>query len=126
MYRFLLTGFIAGVFLLSGTELHQLLRLPSLISHYKLHRQQDASLSVWEFLQLHYAGNHPEDNDEQDDAGLPFKSPGGINHLDQILAYSPPAMDRPYAIPSSGFISCFKDGRPCSRMDGIFRPPRLV
>lgn len=126
MYRFILTGFIAGVFILSGTELHQLLRLPSLVGHYKLHRQQDASMSVWEFLQLHYTGNHPEDNDEQGDEGLPFKSPGDINHLGQLLASSPPAIGHPYVLPSPGFIVCIKEGRPCSRMEGIFRPPRFV
>jgi hypothetical protein len=83
-------------------------------------------MSVLDFLQLHYTDEHPEDNDGQDDAGLPFKSVEGINHLDQPWVYSPLFISLPCPELESCFTVCFKQGRPCGEVYGIFRPPRYA
>ena len=125
MLRQIIIGFLAVVFIFSATELHQLLRIPALISHYNLHAEKDASISIWDFLQLHYAAVHPEDNDEGDDQELPFKSIAGLNHLDQPwnehLHYATTIYFRQATV--HNFF--YRQGHPCNKVDGIFHPPRL-
>jgi hypothetical protein len=64
------------VFLSANTELHQLLRLPSLVQHFLEHKQADQSISFISFCKKHYAeeneshaANHHDKHEK-----LPFKS----------------------------------------------------
>lgn len=62
---------LLSIYLVSTTELHQLLKLPILIEHFKEHKAQNNSLSFLDFLSLHY--NQEFDHDKTDNK-LPFKS----------------------------------------------------
>ena len=114
---------LALSFLLSATELHELFRVPFLVSHYQQHRRVNASMNIWDFLALHYSNEHPNDQDEQEDQGLPFKSSANINHLDQPWLQSPSTLGSPYPISIQQFIIPYSDGHPCGKVDGIFHPP---
>lgn len=70
----------AILFLLSKTELHEFCKMPFLMEHYQQHKKNDPGLSFLDFLFLHYAGEHPEDNDNDEDNKLPFKSISDIAH----------------------------------------------
>jgi hypothetical protein len=61
--------------LVSYTELHQFLKIPLLIEHYKEHKKQDPSISILQFLKIHYQGKIVHDQDEKKDQQLPFQSP---------------------------------------------------
>lgn len=61
-------------FLVSTTELCQLLKLPKLIEHFAQHREQNSDLSFQAFLNLHYLIDHGKDADYQEDMQLPFKT----------------------------------------------------
>lgn len=124
--RQLIVGIIASLFMFSATELHQLLRIPGLISHYKQHSRNDSSLSFGEFMQLHYTAAHPDDEDEQDDQELPFKSLAGINHLDQPWSDPQFFFLAPCPLPLSVFVIRYEQGIPCKKVDGIFHPPRIA
>jgi hypothetical protein len=63
---------ILGVYLLSATELHQLVKLPFLVHHYVEHKEK-YNQSLAEFLHLHYSTHHENENDYKD-TRLPFKS----------------------------------------------------
>lgn len=75
-----------SVYLISTTELGQLLKFPMLIEHYFEHKEKNPQITVMEFLVLHYEGNHlenhPHDDDYEHDQQLPF-----IVHTD-VLSFS--------------------------------------
>ena len=70
--------------LLCGTtEIHQFLKIPLLITHYQHHKNNLPGMTLVDFLQLHYnSQEHPNDNDDQEDEELPFRSAGTIAHID--------------------------------------------
>jgi hypothetical protein len=64
------------IFLSANTELHQLLRIPSLLQHFIEHKQTDSTISFISFCKKHYteeneahATNHHDKHEK-----LPFKS----------------------------------------------------
>lgn len=59
------------IYLLSSTEVHELLRLPLLFHHYTEHKEQVADITFWEFLVMHYETDVPHDDT---DTRLPFKA----------------------------------------------------
>jgi len=65
-----------SVYLISTTELGQLLKFPMLVEHYFEHKEKNPQITVMEFLALHYEGNHlenhPHDEDYEHDQQLPF------------------------------------------------------
>lgn len=62
------------MYLFSGTEAHQLLKLPVLLSHFQEHTQQDEDFGVFDFLVMHYVNGDSLDDDFEKDRELPFKS----------------------------------------------------
>jgi hypothetical protein len=125
LQKILFTIFISS-FLLSSTELHQFMKLPVLMKHYQVHKKQDNSLSLFDFLMLHYSQDHPIDNDDSDDNQLPFKNFEAINHVDisiipfryetEELLSAIPEIIRPY----------HPEGVPCGRSYAVFHPPQAI
>lgn len=72
----MVTILLLSVYLISTTELGQLLKFPILIEHYFHHKEKNPDISVFQFLEIHYAGNHlqnhPYDEDYEEDQKLPF------------------------------------------------------
>lgn len=62
------------MYLLSTTQLIELLKIPLLIQHYVEHKQHNNALSIIVFLEIHYAHGSPKDADYDKDMKLPFKS----------------------------------------------------
>jgi len=63
--------FFLSTYLLSTTELFQLLKLPILIEHFVEHQEQDHGMSFLGYLIHHYGGHEP-DADYATDMKLPF------------------------------------------------------
>jgi hypothetical protein len=63
------------VYLLSTTQLIELLKMPVLVEHYLEHKKQNPSITILRFLDLHYMHGCPRDNDYDRDMQLPFKVP---------------------------------------------------
>ncbi len=124
--RLTLFTIFTGFFILSTTELHQFLKLPVLLKHFQVHKKQDKSLSLLDFLVLHYSQDHPVDNDDSDDNKLPFKNFEAINHVDitiipfryetEELLSANPEIIRPY----------HPEGVPCGRSYTVFHPPQAI
>lgn len=76
LMRNMLSIFFLSLYVFSTTELFQLLKLPVLIEHYLEHKALDGTLSISEFMTIHYAedhlANHPHDDDYDQDKRLPF------------------------------------------------------
>ena len=112
----------ALLLLLGTTELHQLCRLPLLVTHYLDHRWAGKPLSFFRFLQLHYTGSHPDDRDDNEDRRLPFKT-ADIHHTDIPVCHAL-QVDLPLPwyinVPS---CSGHTEGIPGQRSFEIFHPP---
>ena len=63
-----------AIYLLGATELHQLLKMPLLLEHYKEHKLDNGNLSLISFIYQHYVGDDGNASDDQKDQNLPFKS----------------------------------------------------
>ncbi|HUH19403.1 hypothetical protein [Albibacterium sp.] len=83
--------FFLSVYLISTTELSQLLKFPILVEHFIEHKEKNPKISVVDFLVLHYNNhleNHPLDDDYDQDQKLPFIAPANI--LNFCFIYAPP------------------------------------
>lgn len=77
---------LLGFYLVSTTELDQLLKIPILIEHFKDHQKQNPSLTFFDFMQMHY--DHPKkDADYKTDRKLPFVSHS--IHFTSIVTLNP-------------------------------------
>ncbi|MGL2963734.1 hypothetical protein ACSVH2_07955 [Flavobacterium sp. RSB2_4_14] len=67
------------LYLFSTTEFHELLRLPAVFEHFDSHKKETPTISLWEFLCIHYAHGEVQDDDYDNDMKLPFKTHDGCN-----------------------------------------------
>jgi hypothetical protein len=63
-----------SLYLFSTTEFHELLKLPDMVEHYSEHKKENPSISLWQFLSIHYAHGDVQDKDHEKDMKLPFKT----------------------------------------------------
>lgn len=83
MKRIIALTFLS-LYLISTTELHQLLKLPALANHFSEHQQKDKSITLWKFLCIHYANGNVRDADYDKDSKLPFKTLDTCNSSNHI------------------------------------------
>ena len=83
MKRIIALTFLS-LYLISTTELHQLLKLPALANHFSEHQQKDKSITLWKFLCIHYANGNVKDADYDKDSKLPFKTLDTCNSSNHI------------------------------------------
>ena len=84
--KFSISIFLLSLYLLSATELYQLLKLPLLIEHFVEHRKEKSDLTFGEFLRIHYSSEMDYDQDYDKDMKLPFKMHN--DWADQFVAVS--------------------------------------
>ncbi len=63
-----------SVYLLSITQLGELLKVPLMVEHFVEHKEKNSKLTILGFLRLHYQGQDVFDDDYEKDMKLPFKS----------------------------------------------------
>lgn len=68
-------------YLTTSSELGQFFKFHSLITHYQEHKAENQSITVWQFLIVHYASADEVDADYHKDMQLPFKSHSECGHL---------------------------------------------
>ena len=83
MKRIIALTFLS-LYLISTTELHQLLKLPALVEHFSEHQQKDKTMTLWKFLCIHYANGNKKDADYEKDSKLPFKTADNCNSFNHI------------------------------------------
>lgn len=72
--RKLLSILVLCSLVFTGTELHQLARLPHLVHHFMDHQEQDPGIGLLGFIVQHYFSGNPHDEDFSEDERLPFRS----------------------------------------------------
>lgn len=71
---------LLSIFLVSTSELYQLVKLPLLVDHFKAHKLEDPSMTLWKFLAMHYDYTATPDEDHAQDMKLPFKANDNFIH----------------------------------------------
>ena len=104
------------------TPVGQLLKLPLLVEHFLKHHQQN-SLSLMDFLDVHYTSPH-KDADFPEDEQLPFKNSNIhaigyaiVTPVFETSALEIPAIQQKMALPDIHL--------PQLSVGGIFRPPKM-
>ena len=114
------------VHLFTATEMYQLLKFPSLIEHFKEHRQQDSDLSFYSFLKMHYAEAIIH-NDHDHDMKLPFKTDDGCINTSITAVIGCPHSEmylRPTNNPTKIFFAYNESSLPSSFLSSIWQPPK--
>lgn len=110
--------------LFCNLSLYQLVKLPVLVQHYQEHRQRDESVSLLDFLSMHYWGKDIDDNDQEKDNELPFKAfhKGGLEQPStpaKLFAFKSIVYFYTFDFPLSGEAYL-----PDPKLGALFRPPR--
>ena len=118
---------LVSSFLLSATELRQLLKLPVLVVHYMEHKQLNYDLTFVNYLQMHYASTTQHDEDYEKDMRLPFKTQDS-NHSSNALDLIAKTIETPtFEVKNLDFFSyaAFKPNWDLSTfLSNIWQPPR--
>lgn len=117
-----------SVYLLSTTELHQLVKLPVLIEHFIEHRQENKNITLWGFLYMHYAQSDDKDGDYDKDMKLPFKAHDCAAGL-PIAGFTPQVFVTTILKPTRGIRTHFpvyqEAWKPSAYLSTIWQPPKF-
>ncbi|QNK61514.1 hypothetical protein H7F33_13195 [Pedobacter sp. PAMC26386] len=118
---------LLSLFLVSTTELSQLLKLPLLVEHYIQHKKQNKNLTVWQFLCIHYAHGDVRDADYDQDMKLPFKTSDHYSNS-QLVAIPPlPCISLVLNLPiirTTMFSGNILSKKPSAHLSAIWQPPK--
>ena len=78
---------------LAQSPLQEFLKLPVLIVHFQEHKARNAAITFIEYLQHHYIGEHPQDDDYHRDQQLPFRANDIEIISSQVVVPEPAIMD---------------------------------
>lgn len=116
-----------SVYLFSYTELHQLVKFPLLIEHFREHRQEDKNISIWAFLKIHYLEKMVKDSDFDKDQQLPLRD-ADCNSMTatSICEFNLSAIElvTPNQLPRQ-FTVYKEENKPQFASFDIFQPPRV-
>jgi hypothetical protein len=109
-------------YLVSSTEVHELLRLPLLVNHYQEHKEKVTDITFWEFLVMHYETDVPHDDQ---DTRLPFKT---CHHSLTSTALATTSqkitLTMPLPVVVKQALSADHSAPLTSCLEEIFQPPR--
>lgn len=116
---------ILSVYLISTTELHQLVKLPLLVEHFIQHKKQNEGLSLWGFLCMHYA-NEDDSTDDNEDRKLPFKSHSECSSLLVNVTPLPHLTEfiKPVFTQKKEFLTYNENFLTSSHISSVWQPPK--
>ncbi len=66
--------FLLSLYLFSGVKLNELMKVNVVVNHFAEHQRLDHSITVYQFLVMHYVTDDNNQNDNKRDMELPFRS----------------------------------------------------
>lgn len=119
---------LLNLYLFGATDAYQLLKLPLFVKHFIIHKQQSPTLTIADFLQIHYNdGPLVVDDDFKEDMQLPFKKTEATFSYTTNILEPPvnPLIIQTVQLIKQNYINknqrlyCFVNANP------IFQPPRF-
>ncbi|MFZ5999113.1 MAG: hypothetical protein ACOYW3_01275 [Bacteroidota bacterium] len=105
----------------SSTELHQAMRLPLLVEHYREH-SANVDLTFWEFLVMHYETDVAHD---ETDNRLPFKDCGHSVSVSQVALPASFTLETRPEVTRLDHQSHYLTQIPPLHAAKIFQPPKV-
>jgi hypothetical protein len=104
----------------------QLVKMHTLFEHFFEHQQRNATISVADFISMHYLGHDENDNDHDRDMELPFKKSCEQKAAFQVCIPSPPITFAVITIriPDIHYPLIPDHDLPFSYKGTLFKPPR--
>ena len=119
---------ILSLYLISATELYQLLKMPLLIEHFIQHREENKSITLFSFLQMHYFDGDKKDADYEQDMKLPFKTHCENAHHTYLalIPQKPTVADKKAHAEPRTFLIHKEIFLTSSYLSGIWQPPKFA
>ncbi|MBX2895576.1 MAG: hypothetical protein KF763_09035 [Cyclobacteriaceae bacterium] len=123
-------AYVLTVVILMGSaiDLHDLSKIPYMISHFQQHKNNAESFSFADFFDLHY-GASAEQHDKQEHEqhkGLPFKTHDcTTSHISMILTDFEPNIESSFSLTIS-YNNFYESAYSSDFCQSIWQPPKLV
>ncbi|MBW3524839.1 hypothetical protein [Chryseobacterium sp. NKUCC03_KSP] len=116
------------LYLVSTTEIYQLLKIPELIEHYLEHKELNPEMTLTSFLKTHY--DHPvKDGDYGKDLRLPFiirSAPLALVFtIDKGFSFEKPLESKFILLTVNKFTSKDEDSCFTGYVNSVWEPPRF-
>lgn len=113
------------LFLFNAAAFDQVFKLPVLIAHYLEHHQQDERIGFLDFLSMHYWGKDLNDNDQDRDNQLPFKSVGNLAAFQPAIPVTRPLLAKHEPYEARVHQPLFQENNlPDPALSSLFHPPK--
>lgn len=112
------------IHVLGNTELRQLLSMPKILEHYRLHQLMDPREGFINYISEHYGGYDGTEGDDMQDRELPFKN---VFHQYSITATTPPVIyfvaAEYHLLEGAVFPASIPEPVPSTYKNSLLRPP---
>ena len=114
---------LASLMVAFGPALHELQKLPGIMSHYRHHVEVhgEDDLSILEYLVTHFG---ERDHEDEDHASLPFHGDSLCHGHTMVVPQTAEPLSVPVLVLHTATVEP-SNGQPVTRTDGIFQPPRV-
>jgi hypothetical protein len=104
-------------------------KIANLIEHYKEHKKEDATISIWSFIDLHYGSDFQKHQTAHDHSKLPLKSAHhAVNSLILLSDLNQPTLNISYksvALEKKQVKPSFNQSFISRNLTDIWQPPRV-
>ncbi len=117
-----------SLYLLSATELCELLKMDVLIEHFKETKKQEGDISFMQFLFMHYVTDDGNSKDNNRDEQLPFKSQASLmaSVSMAVILNKPESLNIEKEVTSTRDFSLYKDPFLLPAVSNtVWNPPRI-
>lgn len=128
MIRKALSIFFLSAYLISSTELNQLMKFPLFIKHFIEHKHNDSQLTLVGFIEMHYAHSNENATDYEEDMKLPFKSHDLCSSVSKVSFVPGQWEDFAFQLADTGqeIYSAYQDEfLPSASLSSIWQPPKF-
>ena len=104
----------------------ELARIPSLIEHFRMHRECDPDLTFFGYLHLHYSPGHFDHLSQHDHTKLPLKGPRSHHAGFKMLALIPGFRESTRIPMMEDYSFYFIESPASAPFADIWQPPRSL
>ena len=118
-----------SIYLLSFTEVRQVIKFPNLVEHYIYHTLTNKDTTLFSFLKMHYLDDQLVDSDYQQDMKLPFKTHEANSFSINLLVLPDRfgfVINVPKIFRKKAPIFSYSPNYASNPVASIFRPPILI
>jgi hypothetical protein len=127
IFKYITASMLLAFYMLSATDIHEVIKLPMLVEHYFDHSREDQQIGFFQYLTLHYGIEDGTDKDAAEDRQLPFQSSEYFSSV-SFVSINPPVINQSIHITESiadhDFLLRNETFLPSPYLDRIWQPPR--